>query len=342
MPTSTSSEQSIDQFILSRYSLHTGPDNNDVTQLESLSARIRRHLIHREFDRATLMRGVNEVFRHLQYMDFDNGYIARSGLNPNFAFNTGMQNVDYSFRPSNDYSHYQYEVRARVLEFPSDAKMHAVLLDEIFDEVPRYKDSSEVVKGVRGAIATFDGPTFTKQVGLFYPPQFLPNNGFYYQGQKQDEVPFCDTNPSGARRGALCVTEAGNYFAVDDEVKWIIVRNDYKGVKVLSGTSSYIKPGDEENAGDKESYQSLSYLFHFFDQDGQLKTAHIVSNRNISRSLIRRMIEDDVELRQGNFVIGVELERNGAASLAVNFRGVLVDQFGRTRHRRRDHYIVVR
>lgn len=308
---------------------------------ETLSAKILRHIEEREFDSTTLKRGINQILLTLLNRNEDEGRLLPPQLSSDYLGINGLLMAAYTFyipqlpqlsiKPDSLQTlEMRISPRVRIYEFPEGCLYDSLVTG---NNVPAIS-TANMLNLIPGAIASFTGPTF------FITDQ-VPNNGFYAK-DFGTLVDFQDTNPPGQRRGAFAITDTGELLVLDDYFKWGLVRGAYSELRALVGTSYYFTNND--TSPESLFFASLgkmqaSFLMQYRDSEGGARTCFAVSNNMISRSVMRKVVDNYVDLRGGLSYVAVEMELAGAACMVRGRAGI--ESFGGQGFYRRDHYLVL-
>jgi hypothetical protein len=330
----------IKHFLLQKPLIDSAKNIKQDSSLETLLARIARHMTSGQMDPATLRRGALQVYDSLVLLREGEGSLFFDGKTTNYRGISGLTAVDYTLSvPAVDlfngfldkFSH--QKVEARIFEFPKDS---SVQIDVTPEDQSKYTNAHYLY--VPGAIASFTGPT-TK----VFEQGELPNNGFYSRDMG-NLVTFMDTNPSGLRRGAFGLKSCGELVLMDDARKWTVIDSQFEGFDYLVGTSYYMTLTDLPNISEGEApaiKSHLSYLLQFRQPDGQPVTAFCLVKRMISRDWMRRIIDDYATRGGFDDWMAVELEYSGANCVTIDHKGQK-EIYGGSGFIRYDHYTVVR
>lgn len=303
--------------------------------MECFKDRVIRHIKRGELDPATTKRGI---------VSFLNIFRAHT-LDPE---TTRLSSSDTSFCGVEGLGLFRYQVDScltfipptyiDLIAFPlkSSLRIYTTGYDD-----PTI-NTNTFLAGIENGIAEFPGPTF-----LARPPfHKLPNNGFFYRsGIARLEVPFCDTNPSGQRRGAIAISESGETSILTDEQKWEIVRKGFDGYPALAGGSFYFSSTDQWEDLVKmrsRNYDNVSCLIQLSSEKEGRRLVFAMSRAEISFEIMKRVV-DLYSTRMESSYIGVELElRNLNCTIKDSQRSLVQLNPNGGFWGRRDHYVIER
>lgn len=302
------------------------------SRLESYIGKVWRHIKSIEIDPGTLRSGIKQLRYNLKLLSpcLINGsdYFDDPNIIENYLGIQGLIMADYLY---NSHNHpHETNSSMRLYDFPLCAKFAVCVTPPNDMYIESSKFASKAMADSPDVIAYFTGPTHQVGVGL-------PNNGFYLKGYPEG-VPFMDTNPSGQRRGAFAASEGGGLVIVDDKTKWKLIRNEFCGVKTLIGGAMFLTDRDKELNVNQLRYGSISYLFQYRDQDGQLHTGFASARNYCPRLGIQRLLADYTKRMGAVSFVGLEMEYNDSGCFIRGEDKKAIKQIGyQTRF---DHYLV--
>lgn len=329
---------------------------NNEGRLEGPFRKAIRHLFNGELDLNTLRRGGELMTKYIEARKLkDNTFTLIRSLQ-NFAGQEGVVVYEYSKRktlkPSSDLqTHNEFNSKGDIafIEFPHSAT--------IATEIYPNSSSADLWNLTGGALllknpkysAEFVGPTWS-----YYHKQKLSNNGFF-SAEHGLLVPFMNTNPPGQRRGAIGIKGSGELMLLDEQAKLQVIRDNFSGFSIVSGTSFYLSSEDnsastELDTMSGEDVSAVSYLISYHDESGLKHFAHLTINMLVSRKQVKELLDLHANMHHWSDYIAVELELNGGGCLVKNKQAINADrrslqntigQDGKVFLLRSDHYFVV-
>lgn len=303
--------------------------------MEGFKDRVIRHVKRGEFDPATTKRGLVSFLNIIRAHTLDPKTTRLSSSDTSFCGIEGLGLFRYqvdSCLPFIPPAHID------LVEFPPESSLRVYTTG--------YNDptinTNTFLAGIENGISEFPGPTF-----LARPPfNKLPNNGFFYRnGTARLEVPFCDTNRSGQRRGAIAVSESGEISILADEQKWEIVRKDFAGYQALVGGSFYFSGTDRWDdlvRMKSRDYDNVSCLIQLNSEKGGRRLAFAMSRAEISFEIMKRVINLYAFGTESNYT-AIELELRNLNCTIKDPQGSLVHLNPKGGFwGRRDHYVIER
>ena len=137
---------------------------------------------------------------------------------------------------------------------------------------------------------------------------------------------------------------------INDEQKWKFVRSHFRGVKIMTGTSTYFT--DKDTPENTELFQDTtrslsSYLVEYIDALGQTRFSYVAISALVPRIVAQLSISHHIEKLHASSYIAAELELYGSGCLVRDKNtGELVSATKEepyiSMRSRRDHYIMVR
>lgn len=240
--------------------------------METVGAKIFRHLSEGAFDKETIKHGIAYIRKWIESTGLGDSAIQVTSVKNDYVGQSGYRLVKYGF--------VERKTGVRKKSTRGDTRIY------FLDAPPN------VCVGERTLVPDLEGDSLGKLkeelyanmqiTGMFIGPTVkggIPNNGFY-DSQSSQHSAFGDTNPSGLRRGAIGIDAQGQSHLLTDDEKWIAVRNNFLGYKLMVGTSFYFTSEDTGQEGEiqQEVDRSVvSYLIEWRDQEGGFD-GHIVSS----------------------------------------------------------------
>lgn len=309
-----------------------------INMAENLAQKITRHVLDGSFDSATLIRGGKQIMGTLATYKENEGRIVGPSIFSDYGYVKGLDVADYQLEiPSLLGSDFFRKFPFRIYDFPVDSSVNLTV-------TPTEKDYLDTINSLslnRKAFAYFTGPTHNEK-GLF--PQGFPNNGFYFEGAKE-QIPFRSIPPHGERptRGAFSLDYEERISLLSDDEKQKIIDNNYQGVRALVGCSFYFT---NETSWGLEAFQfndikeKYSYLLQYRNKEDQLKTCFMITPSVVSLHSFRRIMENYIDYVGADKYKAVEMEYNGSSAGVRTLTG-RIEHFGSGSFPKRfDHYTV--
>lgn len=305
--------------------------------METFGSQVLRHIRNRQFDLQTLLKAPGHAINYLRTASVSRNDIYNAESSGNYEGIEGLGMYRYFIR----YPLFMGEKLPKetwmkssctFFTFPENSRLNVYVTEPVIDR-RKAVHTNDFINHIPDAIASFTGPTLIRN---------LPNNGFYFADRKDASEPFRETYPAGMRRGAIAITKDGGAELVDDVRKWEIIRNNFSGYRVLSGTSFYFT--DEDGAlmpdyMDEGQRSQVSYLVQYSGKDSQERLCFMVTDSKVTRFAAKGLIDHFIKDREGKSYMAVELDLTDSNCV------VKVNGKAKPLHRggfplRRDHYVM--
>lgn len=304
---------------------------------ETFKQRVIRHLSAHDLDLESLANGVLQAAELFKGLREQEASLTTPHTEENFADIKDLS-VTYYKMEIPQISVFSFvelarklPIRMRIYTFPMFSRYSVHLTPEGV-----YTGTSEYFEAVKGARASFTGPTHN---ALGQETLGVPNNGFYLDGRMHE--PF-GVVPEGERRGAFAITKDLRMQIFDDSQKWEILNEGLDNYKAIIGCSYFFSNEDSvENHDFSVSHGkgNLSYLLTTRNARGSQRVSFFVSDDMISRFSAKRVIDDFAERAAIVSYQAVELELTHSACSVRSSNGE-AETYGSGFHSRRDHYLV--
>jgi len=277
-------------------------------RVESVRQKLIRHLLAGTVDASTLKRGVAYISEYLRSRGIKNALIELANQDSNFGGAEGINHFNYNLRYRSGGAEKQSVDKVSLLEFPSSTHLQILSLTttEMMQSTETTAQLAQILRR-EAAIATFMGPT----------RQFwnaLPNNGYFSQELGGVQVAFGDTDPPGQRRGAIAISEDGEASILEEQQKLQVRADNFKGYRVVSGTSFYLKSSDHLGAVEflnDVDRAIVSYFIMYTDQSQQSRLAHLTVSTLVTRVFIKRLLDTHAKEHGWQSYTAAELELVG-------------------------------
>ncbi len=305
--------------------------------METFSSQVIRHIRAREFNPQTLLKAPGHAIDYLLTAGVSQNEIYNVESSENYQGIKGLGLYKYFMRyplflgdklPKETW----LKSSCKFLTFPKNSRLNVYVTEPVTDR-NKAVHTNDFINRIPEAIASFTGPTVIRN---------LPNNGFYIADREDSFEPFEDTKPSNKRRGAIAIMKDGRVELVDDIKKWKIVRSNFVGYQVLSGTSFYFTNEDETvlpeymNEGQRSQ---VSYLVQYSGNDSQERLCFMVTDSKVSRFVAKGLIDHFIKDRGGKSYMAVELDLTDSNCVVkVNGKAKPLRKGGFPL--RRDHYVI--